>query len=145
MQNTGESVFEGIDLSFVYQPVTFINIYAAYSFIQRKNISNPDILFTDVPDHKVFGSVEYDISNKMMVNFFAEYNSERVNASDGTRISPGYSVFNLQVAYRFLQNFTAEAGVNNILDRNYTIQEGYPETGRNFYIALSFSLQRKSE
>ena len=49
MQNTGESVFKGIDLSLVYQPVTVLNLYAAYSYIQRKNISNPEILFIDVP------------------------------------------------------------------------------------------------
>ena len=92
VQNTGEAVFKGIDLSLVYQPVTVLNIYAAYSYIQRKNISNPDILFTDVPDHKLFASVEYTIAKKMMITFSGEYDSERNNASDGTRVSPGYFV-----------------------------------------------------
>ena len=36
MQNTGEAVFKGIDLSLVYQPVTVLNIYAAYSYISVK-------------------------------------------------------------------------------------------------------------
>jgi iron complex outermembrane receptor protein len=63
MQNTGEAEFKGIDLSFVYQPITDLRLYNAYSYIQRKNISNPDILFTDVPNHKLFASVEYSIKN----------------------------------------------------------------------------------
>ena len=145
MQNTGEAVFKGIDLSFVYQPVAVLNFYAAYSFIQRNNISNPDILFIDVPKNKLFASVEYTIFKKLVINLFGEYDSERNNASDGTRVSPGYFVMNGQVSYHFVHYLTTEIGVNNIFDKNYTIQEGYPETGRNFYIALNFNLQKSSE
>jgi iron complex outermembrane recepter protein len=64
MQNTGKAVFKGIDLSLVCQPFTVLNIYAASSYIQRNNISNPEILFTDVPNHKLFASVECTILKK---------------------------------------------------------------------------------
>lgn len=142
MQNTGESVFKGIDLSFVYQPASVINLYAAYSYIQRKNISNPDILFTDVPDHKLFASIDYIIAEKMFLTLSGEYDSERYNASDGTRVSSGFFVMNAQASYHFKQFITAEVGINNIFDKNYTIQEGYPEAGRNFYAAIYFNLQK---
>jgi iron complex outermembrane receptor protein len=145
MQNTGESVFKGIDLNFVYQPAPVINLYATYSYIQRKNISNPDILFTDVPNHKLFASAEYGIAKKMFLTLSGEYDSERNNASDGTRVSPGFFVMNLQASYHFKNFITAEAGINNIFDRNYTIQEGYPEAGRNFYAAIYFNLQKRPE
>jgi iron complex outermembrane receptor protein len=144
MQNTGEAVFKGIDLSLVFQPVTALKIYAAYSYIQRKNLSNPEILFTDVPGNKLFGSVEYTISKKALINLFGEYNSDRINASDGTRVSKGYFVMNGQTSISFSHYFTAEFGVNNVFDRNYTIEEGYPEIGRNFYGALYFNLQKRS-
>ena len=52
---------------------------------------------------------------------------------------------NGQATYRFAHHFTAEIGANNIFDKNYTIQEGYPEAGRNFYAAIYFDLQRRSE
>jgi iron complex outermembrane recepter protein len=145
MQNTGESVFKGIDLSFVYKPVTVLNIYAAYSYIKRNNISNPDILFTDVPDNKLFASVEYGIAKKMFLTISGEYDSKRINASDGTRVSPGFFVMNFQASYHFKNFITAEAGINNIFNRNYTIQEGYPEAGRNFYAAIYFNLQKRPE
>jgi iron complex outermembrane recepter protein len=145
MQNTGESIFKGIDLGIVYQPVTVINLYAAYSYIQRKNISNPDILFTDVPNNKLFASVEYSIAKRMFLTLSGEYDSKRYNASDGTRVSPGFFVMNFQASYQFKDFITAEAGINNLLDRNYTIQEGYPEAGRNFYAAIYFSLQKRRE
>ena len=145
MLNTGESVFKGIDISIVYQPLTVLNIYAAYSYIQRKNISNPDILFTDVPNNKLFASVDYTFVKKLVFNLSGEYDSERNNASDGTRVSPGYFVMNGQVSYHFAKYIAAELGVNNIFDKNYTIQEGYPEAGCNFYVALYFNMQRGSE
>ena len=145
MQNTGESVFKGIDLNVVYQPASVINLYATYSYIRRKNISNPDILFTDVPNHKLFASAEYGIAKKMFLTLSGEYDSERNNASDGTRVSPGFFVMNFQASYNFKNFITAEAGINNIFDRNYTIQEGYPEAGRNFYAAIYFNLQKRPE
>ena len=140
MQNTGRSEFKGIDLSLEYQPFTDFNAYLAYSIIKRENISNPDILFTDVPRHKLFASIDYTIVKKITINLFSEYNSARNNSSDGTRVSPGYIILNNQASYRFAGYITATLGVNNILNRNYTIQEGYPEAGRNFYATLSFKL-----
>jgi iron complex outermembrane receptor protein len=140
MQNTGEAEFKGVDLSIVYQPVTVLNLYAAYSYIERKNLSNPDILFTDVPNNKLFASVEYTIAKLLIINLFGEYDSRRNNASDGARVSAGYFVMNGQVSYHFARYLTAEIGSNNIFDKNYTIQEGYPEAGRNFYAALYFNL-----
>ena len=112
----------------------------AYSYIELNNISNPEILFTDVPNNKLFASVEYTIAKKIMINLFGEYDSRRNSASDGTRVSPGYFLMNGQVTYSFLKFLKAEFGVNNIFDKNYTIEEGYPQPGRNFYISLYFNL-----
>ncbi len=142
MQNTGEAVFKGVDLSLVYHPVKVLNIYVAYSYIQLKNISNPDILFTDVPNNKLFASIENTILKKIIINLFGEYDSRRNSASDGTRISPGYFLMNGQVTYSFMQFLKAEIGVNNIFDKNYTIEEGYPQAGRTFYVSLYLNLQK---
>jgi len=81
----------------------------------------------------------------MFLTLSGEHDSERNNASDGTRVSPGFFVMNAQATYRFRQFFTAEVGINNIFDRNYTIQEGYPEPGRNFYATIYFNLQKRPE
>jgi iron complex outermembrane recepter protein len=140
MQNTGKAIFKGVDLSMVYQPVTVLNIYVTYSYIQKNNISNPEILFTDVPNNKLFASVEYTIVKKIMINLFGEYDSSRNNASDGTRVSSGYFLMNGQVTYSFIKFLKAEFGVNNFFDKNYTIEEGYPQAGRTFYISLYFKL-----
>lgn len=141
MQNTGESVFSGFELAAGFVPLSFLEIYSAYTYIKRKNLSNPEILFTDVPVHKVFASAELSVSEAVKIIFSGEYNSRRISSSDGTRSAPGYALGNLRLSTDILKHFRMEAGVNNILDKNYSIQEGYPEEGRNLYISLRFSFE----
>ncbi len=140
MQNTGESEFYGTDLKLDYAPIDFLKLYAAYSYIHRENLSNPELLFTDVPDHKIFASAEYTFFKKLMLNIYGEYNSERINSTNGLRISPDYYLLNAKSSYIFTKYLKAEIGIGNIFDENYTIQEGYPEMGRNIWVSLYFNL-----
>ncbi len=142
MQNTGSSEFAGADLSIIYQPLENLRFYSVYSYIKRTNLSNPEILFIDVPKNKLFASAEYDIAKKLFLYLSGEVLSERINSSDGLRVSSGYAIANAQVSYRFAKYLSVEAGVNNLFDKNYTIEEGYPEAGQNFYMALNFNINR---
>ena len=141
MQNTGSSEFAGVDLTLTYRPLPDLRFYSVYSHIKRTNLSNPEILFVDVPENKLFVSADYGIAKKLFLYLSGEVLSERINSSDGSRVSSGYAIANAQVTYRFAKYLTAEVGVNNLFDNNYTIEEGYPEAGRNFYVALNFNLR----
>ncbi|MBI9068286.1 MAG: TonB-dependent receptor [Salinivirgaceae bacterium] len=140
MQNTGQSEFYGGDVSLTYLPLKKIKLTGLYSYIKRNNISNPEILFIDVPDHKAIAAIEYSLSKSILLNLLGEYNSKRINESDGSRVSDGYYVMNFHSAYQFKKFVKLEFGVKNIFDKNYFIQEGYPEAGRNMYFALNFNL-----
>ena len=140
VQNTGDSRFYGADVSLNYTPVARLNWYATYSFIKQENLSNPELLFIHIPAHKVFSSLEYQFAERVHANLSVEYNSRRYSASDGSRISPGYFLANTYARFDFARWIQAEAGINNLFDKNYTIEEGYPEPGRNFYLALRFTL-----
>jgi iron complex outermembrane receptor protein len=142
MQNTGNSEFMGGDFTAVYNPLEKLRFYLTYTYIQRHNLSNPDIKFTDVPAHKIFGSVEYKAVKNGTIVVFGEYNSSRYSSSDGNNVAPEYFVLNMQLSYSFYKYLKAEAGMNNIFDKNYCISEGYPEAGRNFYASLYFNLNR---
>jgi iron complex outermembrane receptor protein len=142
MQNTGSSVFAGADFSMNYQATRHISLYAVYSYIQRENLSNPELLFTDVPENKVYASAEFAFADKLAVNLSGEYNSERNNDSNGSRVSHAFATVSAELSYGFARYILADFGVDNIFDKNYTIQEGYPEIGRNFYFAVHFNLQR---
>lgn len=44
-----------------------------------------------------------------------------------------YALLNFQAEYAFTDNMTTAVGVTNLLDQNYTLAEGFPEAGRQFY------------
>jgi iron complex outermembrane receptor protein len=142
MRNTGSSEFAGLDASLIFNPAENLDFTAVYSFIHRKNLSNPDILFIDVPKSKLLVSASYTIKNRAVLLISGEYDSRRNNASDGTRVSAGFAIANALLTWEFGRMLEAEAGLNNVFDKNYTLQEGYPEMGRNFFLAMHFSLEK---
>ncbi len=141
MQNTGNSRFGGFNLNTEYKPASFLKFDLAYSYIRMKNLSNPEIIFTSVPKNKLFLSAEAILMNKLSINVFSDYNSGSYSASDGSRFSPGFFLLNLSMRFRISETFSTETGINNILDRQYSIEEGYPEPGRNFFLSVNFDMK----
>lgn len=142
MQNTGKSEFYGADLSFSYKASEIIGFMLNYSFIKRENITNPEVLFTDVPENHIFAAMEFKFNKKLNFNINGEYSAKRYSTSYGIE-SPEFTVFNSQISYEFNNGISLESGLNNIFDKNYTISEGYPEAGRNYYFSLYYNFSRK--
>lgn len=137
MQNFGEAEYRGIEAQLNYAVLENLSLNFNYTYIERKNITNPTIHFTDVPNTKVMGTLEY--SPIKMLRFIAnsEFNSFRFSTSYGARV-PDYTLLNFYGSGKISKNFSIDAGINNIFDRNYSLVEGYPEEGRNFFVTLRF-------
>lgn len=138
LQNAGDALFYGYELNVNYKAFKDLYITANYSFIRRKNETNPDILFTNVPDRKVFGSVDYSFLKRVNLLASVEYNSERYSTSYGTKVD-GYTLVNGKASVEIMRYLSVEGGVNNIFDINYSLVEGFPEAGRNYFVNLVFS------
>jgi len=141
MQNTGKAQFYGADASVYFRPSKKLNISANYTYIKRQNIIAPEIKFTDVPEHKIYALVDFSFMKNLNFVASTEYNSERFSTSDGT-INDGFSLLNTQISYSFGQYLKIESGVNNVLDANYSLTEGYPAAGRNYYLSVIFKLNK---
>ncbi|OGP53195.1 MAG: hypothetical protein A2Y65_01005 [Deltaproteobacteria bacterium RBG_13_52_11] len=48
-----------------------------------------------------------------------------------------YFTMNLRISKTFFKYFEAYAAINNLFDRNYESEYGYPAPGRNFYFGIS--------
>ncbi len=139
LQNAGNSRYKGIELGANYHFVPGATLGGNYTLIERKNVSNPDLFFTDVPRHKVFGFLQYRLSDRISAQVNAEYNSERYSTSYGT-LTPAFTLLNTRVAVQVWRWFSVESGINNIADRNYFLAEGYPEPGRNYFVNLRYRI-----
>lgn len=141
MQNTGEAEFYGTDFSFNFLILNNLTLNTNYTYIQRNNITNPDLKFTDVPNHKLFAYIDYFPLKKLELVVSTEYNSKRFSTSYGT-INQQFVIFGTQLSYILSKYFKVETGINNILDKNYSLVEGYPSEGRNFYASIIFNISK---
>ncbi|SEI45760.1 iron complex outermembrane recepter protein [Dyadobacter koreensis] len=138
LQNAGKARFYGAEAGLDYRVISGLSIGSNYSFIKRKNKTNPAILFTNVPEHKVFAYADYSFLKRAHVLASLEHNSDRYSTSYGTR-AKAYTLVNAKASVKLYKSILAEAGLNNIFDVNYSLVEGFPEAGRNFFVNLVFS------
>ncbi|KFF20265.1 TonB-dependent receptor plug domain-containing protein [Flavobacterium hydatis] len=137
MQNFGEAEYMGIEAQLNYSLLQNLAFNVNYTYVERNNLTDPTIHFTDVPNTKVMGTVEYEPIKYLRLIANSEFNSSRISTSYGTRV-PDYTLLNLYGSGKIAKNFNIDAGVNNIFDKNYSLVEGYPEEGRNFFVTLRF-------
>lgn len=137
MQNFGEAEYRGIEAQLNYSILKNLSFNANYTYLERKNITSPTIYFTDVPNTKVMGTLEFEPIKVLRLIANAEFNSSRFSTSYGTR-DPDYTLLNFYASGKILKNFSLDAGISNIFDRNYSLVEGFPEEGRNFFVTLRF-------
>lgn len=138
LQNAGKASFYGAETGFDFQILNGLKLGANYTFIKRKNKTNPSILFTNVPENKIFAYMDYSFLKRFDILISNEYNSDRYSTSYGTK-AKAYNLLNAKASVKVYKFVSAEAGINNIFDRNYTLVEGFPEAGRNFFINLVFN------
>ncbi len=137
MQNIGKAEFMGVEATLKYTPIKTLSLGTNYSYIERHNLTSPTVLFTDVPNTKVIGFAQYQPIKRIQIMANTEYNSSRFSTSYGTHCD-AFTLINASVSGQIWKYMSLEAGVNNIFDTNYSLVEGYPEEGRNFFITLRF-------
>ncbi|SDF77238.1 iron complex outermembrane recepter protein [Dyadobacter soli] len=138
LQNAGKARFYGAEAGFDYQMIHGLKLGSNYSFIKRKNKTNPAILFTNVPEHKVFAYADFSFLKVANLLASVENNSSRYSTSYGTKAG-AYTLVNAKASVKLYKFISAEAGINNIFDKNYSLVEGFPEAGRNFFVNLVFN------
>ena len=142
LQNVGTMTQRGAELDATYALNDQLSFDGSYTHLDMKN-SNSAIKITDVPADKLFITNTFTpIDAFSWINSF-EYDSSRYasvgTTGTGTNTKNIYyntgdvGVWNTKVVYHATKALSLEAGINNLLDRNYYISYGYPEAGREYY------------
>ena len=136
-QNKGRAAYYGAEASITWHFLAAFTSGLNYSFIKRKNLDNPTIYFTDVPEHKAIGWVQY-ASSLLDFSLNGEYDASRYSTSYGTK-APSFFLLHANATVKATRWLRLQGGVNNIFDRNYMLTEGYPEQGRNYFVKILFN------
>ncbi|HTE23717.1 TonB-dependent receptor plug domain-containing protein [Flavitalea sp.] len=139
LQNVGEAKFSGVEATVSYQFLKTLSAGVNYTFIERRNMVDESIHFTDVPKNKVFGFVHYELPGKVSIQFNSEYNSKRYSTTYGA-VAGSFFLLNGSASVHVWKWFSVEAGINNIADKNYSLVEGYVEPGSNYFVNLLYRL-----
>jgi iron complex outermembrane receptor protein len=138
VQNVGRAEYYGAEFAAGYAVARTLRLDANYTYIKRNNLSSPQIYLTDVPENKIFAAVQYTPFSKLYIVASEEYNTKRYSTSYGT-VSGDFYLSNVKAHLSIVKSIAIEGGVNNLFDRNYTLVEGYPREGRNYFVNLSYS------
>jgi iron complex outermembrane receptor protein len=137
-RNTGRADFYGFESDVVIKPVRYLEGGLQYNRIERKNLSMPDVYFTDVPRHRVFGYLRLAVEDRFYIMYTGDFNSERISTSNGEYTSPAFFLSNIKGSIHIWKFVHIDAGIMNLLDTDYSYLEGYPEEGRNYFLSLRF-------
>lgn len=137
MQNIGEARFKGLELGLTAPIGDQWEIGGNATWMDIENKTNKDIRITGVPDVKVIVHALWRPMPMLDVVVLGEHDSNRW-VSDTEKVS-GFTTFDLKTAWRPVAGVTTEVGVNNVADKNYELNDGFPEAGRMWFANVSYS------
>jgi iron complex outermembrane recepter protein len=135
LRNTGESETSGAEAGLAWTAHPALTAGFDYLYLRRRNLSNPEIKLPDAPEHNLKLFVEWQALPRLLLVPNVEINSSRYSDSRGTKVD-GFWLANLDAQVLLPRGFGLHAGVKNLFDENYELQEGYPEEGRSFYASV---------
>ncbi|GBC59489.1 TonB-dependent receptor [Desulfonema ishimotonii] len=135
-QNIGDVNLWGAEAEVSVRLLDNLEYGLGYTYTDWDNRSSDEKL-TDIPRHKIFTHLKYSPVERLSLLASLEYNARRFSDSDGETEAGSHTLINFKADCALYREIRLEAGVNNLFDRNYEIDEGYPEAGRNYFANLT--------
>ena len=137
----------GFELNGELYPIKDLVLRAGYTFNYARNRSEGRVTdnVVNVPEHKIDMGVSYtipyintrlDLVGIYMGKIFSQLPTP-TNPTQATTKVDDYFIANARISKSFLKYFEAYLAVNNIFDKNYESEYGFPGPGRNFYLGIS--------
>jgi iron complex outermembrane recepter protein len=158
MANIGKEVHQGIEFEVRSAPVSRLNLNASYSFLNRditydfsslpgvSAVNTSVTILPTLPKNKLLGTVSYRFPHQILAIVNERYESGLIlqdtnfpaNSPYYLPYSESYATTDLLAVVPVRAGVTVQAGVKNLLDRNYYYTAGYPQIGRNWFVNLRY-------
>lgn len=140
-QNVGDGHYYGIEYSVDYAVNDSLLVGGNITWIRRDvhNPDNPSFELTGLPAVKGIAYATYKITNAWSITPNVEFATDRwtVNTAGTVYYETGaFALANFQTEYDINDTTSLIFNARNLTDENYTLTDGYPEQGRNFYVGM---------
>ncbi|MCF8469527.1 MAG: TonB-dependent receptor [Parvibaculum sp.] len=136
MQNVGEVQIKGVELGLKTPLGAQWEVGGNATWMDLKNVSDPATKLTNIPETKITLHALWRPVTSVDLIAFSEYDDGRW-VSDTAKLD-GFTTLNLKAVWRPVENLSAELGVNNVTDKNYELDAGFPSAGRMVFANLSY-------
>ena len=145
--NVGKIEIYGIELNGEIHPVKDLTVGAGYTYDYARDRSDGRVTdkVVNVPEHKVDIKIAYTIPCIITnINLTGTYVAEVYNQlptpqkpQQETIKTGDYFIVDTRISKTFMKKYEAYVAINNIFDKNYESEAGFPSPGRNFFIGVS--------
>jgi outer membrane cobalamin receptor len=141
--NIGKAEIYGIEATTEWYPLPDLTLKLGYNYnhaLDRSGDRATDKL-VNVPEHKLDIGLQYifpflktrlDMNGILLGEIFNQLPTQTAPTQQVQRTG-GYFTFDARITQPFLKRYEAYLAVNNIADRNYEEQYGFPGHGRNIF------------
>jgi iron complex outermembrane receptor protein len=152
--NAGKQLHDGVEISIRTSPHRRFNLDASYSFLDRTMDWDADRIPADslvylstltlpsMTKNKFIGNMTVELPRQILglVTYRYEggiqlYDS---NIPGSTPFGSSFGVVDIGTVAPIRSGIRLQAGVKNLLDRDYYYTAGYPQAGRNWYFNLRY-------
>lgn len=140
LRNLGEARFLGGELGIRSALTRRLNLQANYTYLSRRNMTNPGLPMADTPRHKTYGALTYQLGSRVNLLADLRYEGGRYYQNDGGRFgrASDYAVTGVGGSVRLYRQLELQAGMENAFDRDFILVDGYPEAGRTAYVSFRY-------
>ncbi|MBO3278201.1 TonB-dependent receptor [Pseudomonas sp. Milli4] len=141
-QNISKARHRGLELSLEQALADRWKMGAAYTYLDRDNLSDRDIPLTDSPTHKLFAHLSWFPSERweLQTTLDAEEGREVSSSASASRYETlgGFAILGAKGVWKPRPDLALELGVSNLGDKDYEFSEGFPMPGRTLFANASF-------
>ncbi|MGA1933647.1 TonB-dependent receptor plug domain-containing protein [Arcobacter sp. YIC-464] len=138
-QNTGEERYKGLEFTLNYK---LNRLDTGFNYTYLNSNKDDEEKVTEIPKHQVYIYANYALTNsfQLSANYTHKYGIIAQNgiSSEYTRLNT-IKLVNLNTKYIYSKNMSFNLGVDNLFDRNYEYDLGYPEMGREIYLKAKYT------
>lgn len=144
LQNVGKARHRGFEISLDQNIGEQWQVGAAYTYLNRVNLSDRSIKLTDTPRHKLFAHTTWKPMDKLALQATMETESgRRISYKESKTVTnyptlSGFTVLGFKSTWYVLDELSLEAGVRNLTNKNYAYADGYPMPGRTWFAGANY-------